>query len=221
MGFLLACGALGISASLKGFQSLLPVLLPLNLLVTLGNIFTDVFLTLVPNFYFSLVKTKLNKVQSKMSRRYFYINLIISCLFIIFMPIACYLLDPIAPNIAQILELVYTIGFYCLVLWDFRKFDFHYRKVLWTFFFYYLMFAVINIVANVYRILDLVREKSITGLTNSTIVNHITTSTTLVVLILTLKKLSWKPKVRTGTKTTSDNNNELKSKETGSAAAVK
>jgi len=219
--FLLACDSLGLAKLLQGFSALLPVLTALNLLTTLGNIFIDVFLTLVPNFYFSLLKTKLNKVQSQMSKRYFYINLTVSLLFIIFMPIACYLLDPIAPNIAQILELVYTICFYLVVLWDFRKFDSEYRKVLWTFFFYYFIFAIINIVANIYRILDQIREKSIPELTSSTIVNHITVSTSLVILLLYLKKMTWRPKSgRSTEKTSSANNNELKSLETGSAVPV-
>jgi len=219
MGFLLASDILGLTKLLEGFPALIPVLVTLNLLTTLGNIFTDVFLTLVPNFYFSLLKTKLNKVQSDISKRYFYINLSISLLFIIFMPIACYKLDKIAPNIAQILELVYTICFYTVVIWDFRKFDPEYFKVLLTFFFYYLIFAFINILANVYRILDQIRPESVTELTSSTIVNHITTSTSLVILILYLKKMSWKPKkARATNKTSSDNNNELKSRDTASAA---
>jgi len=62
-------------------------------------------------------------------------------------------------------------------------------------------------------------QPSITELKKSTFVNHITITTSLVILILYLKKMSWRPRRSGGTGKTSDNN-ELKSLETGSSAPV-
>jgi len=191
----LACESYGLGKILQGTSYFFSVLQTVNLLITLGSIFLDVFLTLVPNFYFSLVHSKLNEVQSHMSRRYFYINLVVSIVFIAFMPIACYTLNPIAPNIAQILELVYTLCFYAIVLKDFRSFEGKHAQVLWTFFIYYIFYAVMNIVANVFRALDQIR-KTPQEIISSMMVHHILYSTNLVILILCLNKMKWKPETK-------------------------
>jgi len=192
----LACEAYGLQKILQGITYFSPALPTINLLITLGSIFLDVFLTLVPNFYFSLVHAKLNEVQTHISRRYFYINLIVSVIFIIFMPIACYTLNPIAPNIAQILELLYTICFYLVVLRDFKNFEGKHTRVLWTFFIYYIIYAVMNIVANIFRALDEIRKTDPHEIISSMMVHHVMYSTNLVILILCLNKMKWKPEAK-------------------------
>jgi len=163
-------------------QYLPPVESIVDLLGTIGVSLFQIFFTLVPNFYFAVMKTKLTTLKKKTTHEYFYINLSVSAFFIIFMILSCVLWTFIVTNVLQVIETIYSIGFYSVALWKVRKIEKKSQKKLWLFFNYYLLFVVVNITGNVSRALD-VEGNYLTG------IHHVDLTIILLTVVLTLKQM--------------------------------
>jgi len=154
----------------------------INLLSTIGVSTFQIFFTLVPNYYFAVMKTKLNTVKITTTHKYFILNLLISAIFIVFMIITCLVWTFIVPNVLQLIEVIYLIAFYCMSLWKVRNIERKSKKKLWSFFKYYLLFVTVTISGNVARVSD-VEGNYLTG------IHLLDMMIMLLVVILTLKQM--------------------------------
>jgi len=129
-----------------------------NSIEIFGVILMDIFCGLMPNLFYSVYKTKLTKVSGEITQKYFLTNgIIIGILIVVLLVIQGILNDngreAIVPtNVVLLVVTVYSFSFYMLVVVVLRNLEGRVRKIMWRYFFYYMIYASTIFIRNSFSI---------------------------------------------------------------------
>jgi len=113
----------------------------LNFLDTMGALFIDSFFGLLPNFFYSIYKTKIDKSASEISVKYFLYNYgIIFLFFVVIFSLA--LASSQWINIILILEVIYTFNVFLLTIYTLRDIRSRVKRVLLRYFTYFSFYMI-------------------------------------------------------------------------------
>jgi len=170
-----------------------------NICAILGILCIDTFFGLVPNLFYSIYKTKLTLQANVITDRFFTANfLIIGCLFVVIITFnfaaptsLTYWMDLII-----ILEIVYTMSFYIIVIVSLRQL-YRIQRVLVRFFCYYVVYAIFQVVrcSMVATYLSPANQSNPnpTVTWNEAIADNLTNGFLTVAILLFLRDLKFKP----------------------------
>jgi len=140
---------------------------------------------MIPNMFFSITHSKLTEIQRGVIRKYWIANLSVTGVFVVV--VICTVFIPSTSlwpsNIVQIIEIVYTLGFYGFVLFDFKDENPVVQRKLWKFFLTYVFFAMTSIVCCVFR------GTGFTYISENVAMHHVLETVLLVTFIRSLSKI--------------------------------
>eukprot|EP01124_Arcella_intermedia_P022120 TRINITY_DN322_c0_g1_i1.p1 TRINITY_DN322_c0_g1~~TRINITY_DN322_c0_g1_i1.p1 ORF type:complete len:290 (-),score=44.63 TRINITY_DN322_c0_g1_i1:53-922(-) len=125
------------------------VLKVVNILTAVGVLCIDAFFGLVPNMFYSVSKTGLGSTEDQVTKVYFTANLVLTGLFCGVTLIFNFLGEQLryVTDIIVMTEVVYGIFFYLFALRTFYRLGHgKLKRMLLKFFFYYLTYAIVQLI---------------------------------------------------------------------------
>jgi len=120
-----------------------------NIFDIIGALFVDSFFGLIPNFFYSIFKTKITKHVSEVSLKYFLVNYGVIAGFFIIIFILCFY-EVVWINLVLLLEILYTFIIFIVSIYTLREVRHRVRRVLFRFFIYFSVYAFVTFVRNIF-----------------------------------------------------------------------
>jgi len=118
-----------------------------NAMDSFGSLLVDCFFGLLPNFFYAIYKTNINK--STVSMKYFVYNYgVIGIFFVVIFGLIVSQVAAVSDfiNIVLIMEILYTLGVFVFTIYTLREMRTRVRKILYRFFMYFVFYATSLIV---------------------------------------------------------------------------
>jgi hypothetical protein len=212
---LLSCGNILILVSglLLAYLTLAESILTLQITFIIGLMLTDAFFGLIPNFFYSIYKTKLSADIGSVTKKYFIGNGAILTIFTLLTIIIYISLDgedKFWSNVVLMVQLLYTLSFYVLTIKTLSNLkDNKIVKVLTKYLFYYAGYVIILFIRFGLSTQYIMNPN--VSLVYISIIENVMTGYSLLIISVFLRLLKFSKKKKDIIKTGSDSTGVTKS----------